>query len=288
MKLTDEKINFIHSSPKTPKKPMKNSNSSKLMFIKKINLDENDYFIQYGLKKNNKFIGSFLSSNEETKQSLDSQKRINSDIYERLKNEDEHFIKTLLRLKQKMNDSQTNSVVFMTRNKNLSSQNIYNNSNRKIEISPYNHYKYKKEKDNKIKSNRKKINLSGYSIYNKSSNRINSNHSKSNSKIINTPKKNNVSHIRTFSCLYGKSMEKKNNKNNLNQKDNQNSSKNNIYQIYKNSSKQVKIVKNINYEFKKKVRNKKVIPTAVIDLFDDYNKKKNSNKMYLIKKIKKI
>jgi hypothetical protein len=288
MKLIDEKINFIHSSPKTPKKPMKNSNSSKLMFIKKINLDENDYFIQYGLKKNNKFIGSFLSSNEETKQSLDSQKRINSDIYERLKNEDEHFIKTLLRLKQKMNDSQTNSVVFMTRNKNLSSQNIYNNSNRKIEISPYNHYKYKKEKDNKIKSNRKKINLSGYSIYNKSSNRINSNHSKSNSKIINTPKKNNVSHIRTFSCLYGKSMEKKNIKNHLNQKDNQNSSKNNIYQIYKKSSKQVKIVKNINYEFKKKVRNKKVIPTAVIDLFDDYNKKKNSNKMYLIKKIKKI
>ena len=288
MKLIDEKINFIHSSPKTPKKPMKNSNSSKLMFIKKINLDENDYFIQYGLKKNNKFIGSFLSSNEDTKQSLDSQKRINSDIYERLKNEDEHFIKTLLRLKQKMNDSQTNSVVFMTRNKNLSSQNIYNNSNRKIEISPYNHYKYKKEKDNKIKSNRKKINLSGYSIYNKSSNRINSNHSKSNSKIINTPKKNNVSHIRTFSCLYGKSMEKKNIKNHLNQKDNQNSSKNNIYQIYKKSSKQVKIVKNINYEFKKKVRNKKVIPTAVIDLFDDYNKKKNSNKMYLIKKIKKI
>ena len=288
MKLIDEKINFIHSSPKTPKKPMKNSNSSKLMFIKKINLDENDYFIQYGLKKNNKFIGSFLSSNEETKQSLDSQKRINSDIYERLKNEDEHFIKTLLRLKQKMNDSQTNSVVFMTRNKNLSSQNIYNNSNRKIEISPYNHYNYKKEKNNKIKSNRKKINLSGYSIYNKSSNRINSNHSKSNSKIINTPKKNNVSHIRTFSCLYGKSMEKKNIKNHLNQKDNQNSSKNNIYQIYKKSSKQVKIVKNINYEFKKKVRNKKVIPTAVIDLFDDYNKKKNSNKMYLIKKIKKI
>ena len=83
-------------------------------------------------------------------------------------------------------------------------------------------------------------------------------------------------------------MEKKNIKNHLNQKDNQNSSKNNIYQIYKNSSKQVKIVKNINYEFKKKVRNKKVIPTAVIDLFDDYNKKKNSNKMYLIKKIKKI
>ena len=288
MKLTDEKINFIHSSPKTPKKPMKNSNSSKLMFTKKINLDENDYFIQYGLKKNNKYIGSFLSSNEDTKQSLDSQKRINSDIYERLKNEDEHFIKTLLRLKQKMNDSQTNSVVFMTRNKNLSSQNIYSNSNRKIEISPYNKYKNKKEKDNKIKSNRKKINLSGYSIYNKSSNRINSNHSKSNTKIINTPKKNNVSHIRTFSCLYGKSMEKKNNKNNLNQKDNQNSSKNNIYQIYKNSSKQVKIVKNINYEFKKKVRNKKVIPTAVIDLFDDYNKKKNSNKMYLIKKIKKI
>ena len=288
MKLIDEKINFIHSSPKTPKKPMKNSNSSKLMFIKKINLDENDYFIQYGLKKNNKFIGSFLSSNEETKQSLDSQKRINSDIYERLKNEDEHFIKTLLRLKQKMNDSQTNSVVFMTRNKNLSSQNIYSNSNRKIEISPYNKYKNKKEKDNKIKSNRKKINLSGYSIYNKSSNRINSNHSKSNTKIINTPKKNNVSHIRTFSCLYGKSMEKKNIKNHLNQKDNQNSSKNNIYQIYKNSSKQVKIVKNINYEFKKKVRNKKVIPTAVIDLFDDYNKKKNSNKMYLIKKIKKI
>ena len=187
-----------------------------------------------------------------------------------------------------MNDSQTNSVVFMTRNKNLSSQNIYNNSNRKIEISPYNKYKNKKEKDNKIKSNRKKINLSGYSIYNKSSNRINSNHSKSNTKIINTPKKNNVSHIRTFSCLYGKSMEKKNIKNHLNQKDNQNSSKNNIYQIYKNSSKQVKIVKNINYEFKKKVRNKKVIPTAVIDLFDDYNKKKNSNKMYLIKKIKKI
>ena len=288
MKLTDEKINFIHSSPKTPKKPMKNSNSSKLMFTKKINLDENDYFIQYGLKKNNKYIGSFLSSNEETKQSLDSQKRINSDIYERLKNEDEHFIKTLLRLKQKMNDSQTNSIVFMTRNKNLSSQNIYSNSNRKIEISPYNKYKNKKEKDNKIKSNRKKINLSGYSIYNKSSNRINSNHSKSNTKIINTPKKNNVSHIRTFSCLYGKSMEKKNNKNNLNQKDNQNSSKNNIYQIYKNSSKQVKIVKNINYDFKKKVRNKKVIPTAVIDLFDDYNKKKNSNKMYLIKKIKKI
>ena len=288
MKLIDEKINFIHSSPKTPKKPMKNSNSSKLMFTKKINLDENDYFIQYGLKKNNKFIGSFLSSNEETKQSLDSQKRINSDIYERLKNEDEHFIKTLLRLKQKMNDSQTNSVVFMTRNKNLSSQNIYNNSNRKIEISPYNKYKNKKEKDNKIKSNRKKINLSGYSIYNKSSNRINSNHNKSNSKIINTPKKNNVSHIRTFSCLYGKSMEKKNIKNHLNQKDNQNSSKNNIYQIYKNSSKQVKIVKNINYDFKKKVRNKKVIPTAVIDLFDDYNKKKNSNKMYLIKKIKKI
>lgn len=288
MKLTDEKINFIHSSPKTPKKPMKNSNSSKLMFTKKINLDENDYFIQYGLKKNNKYIGSFLSSNEDTKQSLDSQKRINSDIYERLKNEDEHFIKTLLRLKQKMNDSQTNSIVFMTRNKNLSSQNIYSNSNRKIEISPYNKYKNKKEKDNKIKSNRKKINLSGYSIYNKSSNRINSNHSKSNTKIINTPKKNNVSHIRTFSCLYGKSMEKKNNKNNLNQKDNQNLSKNNIYQIYKNSSKQVKIVKNINYDFKKKVRNKKVIPTAVIDLFDDYNKKKNSNKMYLIKKIKKI
>ena len=288
MKLTDEKINFIHSSPKTPKKPMKNSNSSKLMFTKKINLDENDYFIQYGLKKNNKYIGSFLSSNEDTKQSLDSQKRINSDIYERLKNEDEHFIKTLLRLKQKMNDSQTNSIVFMTRNKNLSSQNIYSNSNRKIEISPYNKYKNKKEKDNKIKINIKKINLSGYSIYNKSSNRINSNHSKSNTKIINTPKKNNVSHIRTFSCLYGKSMEKKNNKNNLNQKDNQNSSKNNIYQIYKNSSKQVKIVKNINYDFKKKVRNKKVIPTAVIDLFDDYNKKKNSNKMYLIKKIKKI
>jgi hypothetical protein len=101
--------NFIEISPKYSNNSVKNYCSlTSVLFPRKINLEKNDYFKDFDLKKNNKYVGSFLSSNEETNQSLNSQKRINSEIYERLKNEEENFIKTLLRLKEKMNNNNNN------------------------------------------------------------------------------------------------------------------------------------------------------------------------------------
>ena len=167
--------NFIEITPKSPYKPISKLYSTNIIFSRKINLAKNDYFKDFGLKKNNQIVNSFLSSNEETNPTLNTQRRMNSDIYERLRKEDENFIKTLLRLKQKMNNSQANSAFHILDNNNLSSKNINSNQNNSNLISLH---KNKKEKpikitsyNTKVKKNdtRNKKNLSSNSIHNQSS-----------------------------------------------------------------------------------------------------------------------
>ena len=294
--------NFIEITPKSPYKPISKLYSTNIIFSRKINLAKNDYFKDFGLKKNNQIVNSFHSSNEETNPTLNTQRRMNSDIYERLRKEDENFIKTLLRLKQKMNNSQANSAFHILDNNNLSSKNINSNQNNSNLISLH---KNKKEKpikitsyNTKVKKNdtRNKKNLSSNSIHNQSSispKYINEykNKNKSNTIINNS---NDIFKTRTINIISKKNELKKNNSikvQSINKSTN--ISKDNINQLYKkNFVHEYQIRKKVTYDLSKKFNFKNNVPVAVIDLSDSCSIKniqhinKKGNKFQFNKKIK--
>ncbi len=271
---------FIEITPKN--KPIKNSISlSSVLFPRTINLDKNDYFKDFGLKKNNKFVSSFLSSNEETNHSLNSQRRINSDIYERLKKEDENFIKTLLRLKEKINNNNS-SISVIPENRNLSTKSVCEKKKCFKEILP--NKNNKKKKSIKIIACKRKINLfdsynkkdlSSHSLLIKPSN-TSSNSQKKTKGIINSKQ---IIKTKTINSLNNKSNNKNNNQNIINNSSknifkssmlnrinkNKNSTINHIYK--KNINGDYKVERKLN-KFSKEKKITKIIPTAFIDLFD--------------------
>ncbi len=227
---------------------------------------------------------------------------MNSDIYERLRKEDENFIKTLIRLKQKMNNSQTNSAFHISDNKKLSSKNINSNQNNSNLISLH---KNKKEKpikitsyNTKVKKNdtRNKKNLSSNSIQNQSSvssKQINEYKKKNKSNtIINNY--NDIIKTRTINIISKKNELKKNNSikvQSINKSTN--ISKDNINQLYKkNFVHEYQIRKKVTYDLSKKFNFKNNVPVAVIDLSDSCSIKniqhinKKGNKFQFNKKIK--
>ena len=284
---------FTDVSSQSANKINKNLTPTSILFARKINLTKNDYFSDFGLKKNNKNIGSFLSSNDETNPSLNSQKRMHSDIYERLKNEDEQFIKTLLKLKEKMNNN--NSIIVHPENRNLSSKDIYKKRQFPSEIPPYEGNININRKPIKVFTKRK---ISLYDNGNKSNNisyNLNKSSNSSN-RFVTTHRKSNTKEIINSKPIF--KTKKKIDKKNSFKKNNQNNTvyiiKNIDYISNRNLTKPQ--IKNINVEKKKpKDKNnnikeietkKKNVPIAVIDLFDEspkeqhkVNIKKNSFKL---------
>ena len=280
MKKIEENSNlksFIEISPEYSNNSVKNYCSlSSVLFPRKINLEKNDYFKDFDLKKNNKFVGSFLSSNEETNQSLNSQKRINSEIYERLKNEEENFIKTLLRLKEKMNNNNNNSKIEIPKNLNLSTKNIYKKINFPKEILPNRNENNKNQKIIKIIPYKKKINL----VDNKKNLSSNSFQIKLSNSQNKTKKIINIKQIlktRTISELNDKNKNKNKKNNKLNDKKNIST-----YVIKKKNNFENKVERKLN-SFSKEKKNKKIIPIAYINLFDE-SKRKIKEKRNIIKK----
>ncbi len=92
----------LYFSPKKPIKKIANSNSSSLLRVGKINIDTDDLHDEINRVRNKKVFGSFVTSSEETKSYINPFNGLDNDIYERLRNENVDFIKTLLRLKAKM------------------------------------------------------------------------------------------------------------------------------------------------------------------------------------------
>ena len=297
--------NFIEITPKSPYKPISKLHSTNIIFSRKINLSKNDYFKDFGLKKNNQIVNSFHSSNEETNPTLNTQRRMNSDIYERLRKEEENFIKTLLRLKQKMNNSQTNSTFHISDNKTFSSKNINSNQNNSNLISININNKNKKEKPIKITSYNNKVKINDTrNKKNLSSNSI-PNHSSISSKYINEYKNKNKSNTiinkiddifktRTLNIL---SKKKESNKNNSikvqSTNKSSNISKDSINQLYKkNFVHEYQIKKKTTYDLSMKFNFKNNVPVAVIDLSDNVSIKnikctnKKGNKLQINKKIK--
>jgi len=205
---------------------------------------------------------------------LNTQRRLNSDIYERLKNEDENFIKTLLRLKQKMNNSQTNSLLLVPENKNYFSQNFYLNENNTIEVTSHKikNKKIKNEKPIKITSYKNKNNLldihknhSTKFNYNKSFNSpIKHSSEKIKSNFIENHKK--ILKIKTINTMSNKIIKQKQFLKNPNYKI-YNSSKDNINTLIKknvkNNNNEYNIRKKNTYEFKKTINHTKKIPIVI-------------------------
>ena len=104
MELSEGNISqkLIYFSPQKPIKKIANSNSSSLLRVGKINIDTDDLHDEINRVRNKKVFGSFVTSSEETKSYINPFNGLDNDIYERLRNENVDFIKTLLRLKAKM------------------------------------------------------------------------------------------------------------------------------------------------------------------------------------------
>jgi hypothetical protein len=92
----------LYFSPQKPIKKIANSNSSSLLRVGKINIDTDDLHDEINRVRNKKVFGSFVTSSEETKSYINPFNGLDNDIYERLRNENVDFIKTLLRFKAKM------------------------------------------------------------------------------------------------------------------------------------------------------------------------------------------
>ena len=102
MELRNENLshrNFVYPN-KTSIKRISNSNSSSLLRIGRINIENEEDEIKNNNINNKEIYNSFHSSNEEKDNK--KQKENYSELYERLRNENVDFIKTLLRLKQKI------------------------------------------------------------------------------------------------------------------------------------------------------------------------------------------
>ncbi len=127
--------NFVYPYQQSIRR-ISNSNSSTLLRIGKINIDNADDEINKNNNYKNKDIyNSFHSSNEENDNK--KQRENYSELYERLRNENVDFIKTLLRLKQKMNNNNYNDYS----NKNIiNTNNNYNNDKKYNNLKSDGHY----------------------------------------------------------------------------------------------------------------------------------------------------
>ncbi len=293
MKLSDEIFNqkdIIFS-----KRKIINSNSSSYLRVGKINLESTD-FKEINRRKKNRIFSSFLSSNEDTNYNSNTNRGLDSELYERLRNENVDFIKTLLRLKQKMyNQSLLNHE--KQKFKNINDEKIENLKMMKNNIispleikSIQNSRIIKKEKPIIIKNSIKKVNY----IENKKKETKNFFHNKidnslktSKTSIHSTPVQTNmktnspykINKQRAVSEIPNneqinkikqlmKTKKTKINRNKNNQNKNISSSSiisiNMTYDINNNNP-------NKNVIKKLKENKKKSIPKAVINLFDDFD-----------------
>ena len=296
-------------SPEKSGKKISNSNSSSLLQIKQINFVKEE---DNSKNKDKQIFNSFYSLNEEVKNNANTQRDINSELYERLRNESVGFIKTLLRLKQKMNNQ--NKIYFSQENKRINNNNekienlkMKNHNKFPLEISPLN------ERDNKpikILNSFKKVNFTENIKIKKNNSKSKENFSLKSS--VSTPGKDKKTRVfffskelmikqRTISAIPNNYKIKNMNKTPQKKKKNKKSlSTQNIIRIGKNgnyfdNNQKITMKNNPNYKFIKEIKEKKInnqnnkikelveknkpIPTAVIDLFNDsFNKDKDNTK----------
>ena len=294
MELRNENLthrNFIYPNQQSIRR-ISNSNSSTLLRIGKINIDNADDEInKFNNYKNKDIYNSFHSSNEENDNK--KQRENYSELYERLRNENVDFIKTLLRLKQKMNNNNYNDNNYNTfksndiyynkiffsqeknKSKNVKSRNkIKFNENFPLEISPFQNRniqkKFKKMNsvkkvsftENKGKKNTNSKILQDYSTK-YSSQEKKSRHIFS-PKTLSKQKKNNEypnkNEIKKLNQLIINKNKKEKKKSSL--------SSQNIIRIIDDNNKNI-TKENINNN------NNNNVPIAVINLFDDSIKKEN-------------
>ena len=290
MELSEDNLSqkLIYFSPQKPIKKIANSNSSSLLRVGKIKIDTDDLHDETNRTKNKKVFGSFVTSSEETKSYVNTYNGLDNDIYERLRNENVDFIKTLLRLKAKMyyqnlgysnNEKRRNKQYELIDNLKMK-KNIKTTP---IEIKNIQNRNIKKEKPIKITSQinysenktKKKNNFFHNKIDNSLKTSITSIHStpsqdKNNIK-VNSPNKAikqraiseipNNSQIKKIQQL----IKPKNNK----LKTPQNKKSTNVLLNINFTSKINNNNPNINIIKKLKEKKKKVIPIAQINLFGD-------------------
>ena len=298
MKLSDEIFNqkdIIFS-----KRKIINSNSSSYLRVGKINLESTD-FKEINRRKKNRIFSSFLSSNEDTNYNSNTNRGLDSELYERLRNENVDFIKTLLRLKQKMyNQSLLNHE--KQKFKNINDEKIENLKMMKNNIispseikSIQNSRIIKKEKPIIIKNSIKKVNY----IENKKKETKNFFHNKidnslktSKTSIHSTPVQTNMKTNSPYKINKQRAVSEIPNNQQINKikqlmkkkKTDVNGNKNNQN---KNISSSSIISINMTYDInnnnpnknvikKLKENKKKSVPKAAINLFDDFDEINNN------------
>ena len=298
MKLSDEIFNqkdIIFS-----KRKIINSNSSSYLRVGKINLESTD-FKEINRRKKNRIFSSFLSSNEDTNYNSNTNRGLDSEIYERLRNENVDFIKTLLRLKQKMyNQSLLNQE--KQKFKNINNEKIENLKMMKNNIispleikSIQNSRIIKKEKPIIIKNSIKKVNY----IENKKKETKNFFHNKidnslktSKTSIHSTPVQTNMKTNSPYKINKQRAVSEIPNNQQINKiKQLMKTKKTNINRNKNNQNKSISsssiISINMTYDInnnnpnknvikKLKENKKKSVPKAVINLFDDFDEINNN------------
>ncbi len=247
---------------------MSNSNSSSYLIGKKINLGNED------VKTRNNFNNYFESFHSDEENINYTQRGLNSEIYERLKNENLDFIKTLLRLKQKMNNSNNiinneNKVYYSYEKKKINNNERIENlkkkkSNNFLYDSPV---EISRNKKVKFINSFKKVNFTENKRKKNSSSKLIPNNDSSEKKIrqISAPKKINKQKTISFipNSIEIKKMKKINKqKNKKTQKNKKSFSSHNLIRIDNTSNN----------------CNNNNVPIAIITLFDEYVDKENNEK----------
>ena len=197
MKLSDRNITHKHIfySPPISNKKILNSNSSKLFNIEKIKFNIGNSSNEE--EKNHKRYTSFYSNDAEINSI--SHRGFDNEIYERLRKENVDFIKTLLRLKQKMyyQNSKFSNYENDKKKYNEKKGNLKIQSKKLLDITPLeitniqsiNHIR---DKPIKIKTSVRKLNHSENNTNKRKNffnNKVDNNYTKNSS--INFEKKNN-------------------------------------------------------------------------------------------------
>ena len=197
MKLSDRNITHKHIfySPQIANKKILNSNSSKLFNIEKIKFNIGNSSNEE--EKNHKRYTSFHSNDEEINSI--SHRGFDNEIYERLSKENVDFIKTLLRLKQKMyyQNSKFSNYENDKKKYNEKKGNLKIQSKKLLDITPLEitniqSINHKRDKPIKIKTSLRKLNHSENNTNKRKNifnNKIDNNYTKNSS--INLEKKNN-------------------------------------------------------------------------------------------------
>ena len=197
MKLSDRNITHKHIfySPQIANKKILNSNSSKLFNIEKIKFNIGNSSNEE--EKNHKRYTSFYSNDAEINSI--SHRGFDNEIYERLRKENVDFIKTLLRLKQKMyyQNSKFSNYENDKKKYNEKKGNLKIQSKKLLDITPLEitniqSINHKKDKPIKIKTSLRKLNHSENNTNKRKNifnNKIDNNYTKNSS--INLEKKNN-------------------------------------------------------------------------------------------------